>query len=171
MKNNPFQTLSPKVTGNDLLREPQQQVFAELIAYAADGTRIEREAGIVLPVGCGKSGCIALTPFAFKSNRTLVVAPNVLPNLKSHCGADMKCTISKVPGPLPLSLLTVRWQHVTFFWIDSGFDLETARATGGIRISGGYRFDYVSAPAEDMMKASYVAALHVLSALKSARPD
>jgi integrase len=31
----------------------------------------------VLPVGCGKSGCITLTPFAFKATRTLVIAPGV----------------------------------------------------------------------------------------------
>lgn len=37
----------------------------------------EREVGLVLPVGCGKSGCITLAPFAFKSRRSLVVAPNV----------------------------------------------------------------------------------------------
>ena len=37
----------------------------------------EREVGLVLPVGCGKSGLITLTPFAFKARRALVVAPGV----------------------------------------------------------------------------------------------
>jgi superfamily II DNA or RNA helicase len=31
----------------------------------------------VLPVGCGKSGLLALAPFAVKSRRTLLVAPNL----------------------------------------------------------------------------------------------
>ncbi len=31
----------------------------------------------MLPVGCGKSGCITLAPFAFRATRTLVVAPGV----------------------------------------------------------------------------------------------
>ena len=31
----------------------------------------------MLPVGCGKSGCITLTPFAFESKRSLVIAPGV----------------------------------------------------------------------------------------------
>ena len=31
----------------------------------------------MLPVGCGKSGTIAISPFAFRSKRTLVVAPNL----------------------------------------------------------------------------------------------
>lgn len=44
--------------------------------FAAE-RRGEREVGVVLPVGCGKSGCITLAPFAFKSRRSLVVAPNV----------------------------------------------------------------------------------------------
>jgi hypothetical protein len=30
-----------------------------------------------LPVGCGKSGCITLTPFAFKAKRALIVAPGL----------------------------------------------------------------------------------------------
>lgn len=30
-----------------------------------------------MPVGCGKSGCITLAPFAFRSSRTLVVAPGL----------------------------------------------------------------------------------------------
>jgi len=37
----------------------------------------EREVGIVLPVGCGKSGCITIATFAFRATRTLVVAPGV----------------------------------------------------------------------------------------------
>jgi hypothetical protein len=37
----------------------------------------DRELGVVLPVGCGKSGLIAITPFAFRARRVLVVAPNV----------------------------------------------------------------------------------------------
>lgn len=45
--------------------------------YAATPDSDEREVAIVLPVGCGKSGCITLAPFAFLSKRTLVVAPNV----------------------------------------------------------------------------------------------
>src|SRR3546814_10925417 len=48
-----------------------------LAGFAGNPDEREREAGIVLPVGCGKSGCIALAPFAFRATRTLVVAPGL----------------------------------------------------------------------------------------------
>jgi superfamily II DNA or RNA helicase len=73
---NPFQSRRPHVQDNHGLRIPQREAYAELIAYANDESAV-REVGVILPVGCGKSGCIALAPFAFESNRTLVVAPGV----------------------------------------------------------------------------------------------
>ncbi|MDW3181465.1 DEAD/DEAH box helicase family protein [Roseobacter sp.] len=45
-----------------------------------------REVGTILPVGCGKSGCITLTPFAFRSSRALVVAPGL--NIVSQLADD-----------------------------------------------------------------------------------
>src|SRR6185503_3843746 len=37
----------------------------------------QREVGIVLPVGCGKSGLMTIAPFATSSVRVLVIAPSV----------------------------------------------------------------------------------------------
>jgi len=76
MQNNPFQTRQPNIEGNPNVRTPQRETFAALTKYAGE-TAAEREVGVVLPVGCGKSGCITLAPFAFKATRTLVVAPGV----------------------------------------------------------------------------------------------
>ncbi len=73
---NPFKNRQLSIQDNPGLRTPQREAYAELAAYAKDGTA-PREVGVVLPVGCGKSGCIALAPFAFESTRTLVVAPGV----------------------------------------------------------------------------------------------
>lgn len=73
----PFQSLTPNIIGNDLIREPQQGAYTSLLDSAAAQNPLEREVGIVLPVGCGKSGTITLTPFAFKSRRTLVIAPGL----------------------------------------------------------------------------------------------
>ena len=56
---------------------PQREAYAALETFASDPASQEREIGVVLPVGCGKSGCITLTPFAFRATRTLVVAPSV----------------------------------------------------------------------------------------------
>lgn len=58
------------------LRIPQYQAYEVIKEYYEKGGA-DREIGIILPVGCGKSGLITLAPFAIKSKRTLVVAPNV----------------------------------------------------------------------------------------------
>jgi hypothetical protein len=73
---NPFQTRQPHIDGNPLIRTPQREAYNALSEYAdsADG---EREVGVVLPVGCGKSGCITIAPFAFRAKRALVVAPGI----------------------------------------------------------------------------------------------
>ena len=73
---NPFQDRQPSITGNPLIRSPQQLTYSALAGFAVNPGG-EREVGVVLPVGCGKSGCITLAPFAFRSKRTLVVAPGL----------------------------------------------------------------------------------------------
>jgi superfamily II DNA or RNA helicase len=71
---NVYRTRQPAVIGNNCIRTPQQEAYAALEAF---GQTNGREAGVVLPVGCGKSGCIALAPFAFRAGRVLVVAPGL----------------------------------------------------------------------------------------------
>lgn len=71
-----FRIREHAVLDNMLLRTPQREAFAELQDFASTGVD-EREVGIVLPVGCGKSGCIALAPFAFQAKKTLVIAPGL----------------------------------------------------------------------------------------------
>lgn len=73
---NVFKTCQPAVAGNSRIRTPQQEAFAALEEFARTAPD-EREVGVVLPVGCGKSGCIALAPFAFRATRALIVAPGV----------------------------------------------------------------------------------------------
>lgn len=77
MKDNLFQTLKPTIRKNPKLRKPQLEAYDALAALDQGPDGPQREVGVILPVGCGKSGCIALTPFAFRSARALVVAPNV----------------------------------------------------------------------------------------------
>lgn len=76
MKKNAFQTLVAHIAGNDLLRLPQQEAYAALLEHFSDPDA-EREVGIVLPVGCGKSGLITIEPFALKAVRALVIAPGI----------------------------------------------------------------------------------------------
>lgn len=68
-----FERLAPHIEGNSKLRQPQSEAYAAIVEhFGSDG---QREAGIVLPVGCGKSGLITLTPFALRATRVLVIAP------------------------------------------------------------------------------------------------
>lgn len=69
-----FERLDANIEGNPRLREPQTEAYAAIIQHYEDIEK-HREAGIVLPVGCGKSGLITLAPFALKANRVLVIAP------------------------------------------------------------------------------------------------
>ncbi len=113
MGNNPFQTRDPAITRNSLLRTPQREAYGELEKFAANPDEQEREVGIVLPVGCGKSGCITLTPFAFRATRTLVVAPSVKIAQQLHDDFDparsdmfyIKCSVlNGQPYPEPAEI-------------------------------------------------------------------
>lgn len=103
-KTHQFQQLSPNVERNEALREPQRLAYASLADHdfgAPDG----REVGIVLPVGCGKSGLLAIAPFALQSKRTLLIAPNL--NIAKQLFDDLTPTDSdffyKKRGVLPNS--------------------------------------------------------------------
>ncbi|MFZ1125736.1 MAG: DEAD/DEAH box helicase family protein [Candidatus Baltobacteraceae bacterium] len=61
----PQQLRAPQIGGFEHVRDH----------FTTDGA--DREVGMVLPVGCGKSGLIAILPFATRARRVLVVAPNL----------------------------------------------------------------------------------------------
>lgn len=84
---NPFRDKTPSLAK---VRTPQHETFDALAKFYAEPAKTEREVGIILPVGCGKSGCITLAPFAFRSTRTLVVAPGL--NIASQLAADFDPT-------------------------------------------------------------------------------
>ncbi|BCZ98032.1 TPA: DEAD/DEAH box helicase [Legionella pneumophila] len=94
MKNSPFQQRTPLIDGNSLIRIPQHEAYKELEKFAKNPNEQEREVGIVLPVGCGKSGCITLAPFAFSSARTLVIAPGL--NIAKQLYNDFDPSISSM---------------------------------------------------------------------------
>lgn len=71
-----FQSLHPTITGNPNLRIPQREAYDKIKEHFELHSDM-REVGVVLPVGCGKSGLIAITPFAVNSRRALVVAPGI----------------------------------------------------------------------------------------------
>ncbi len=110
-ENSPFATLKPNIKGNTRIRPPQQEAYQALSEHFGSQNE-NREVGIVLPVGCGKSGAIALTPFAFKSRRTLVIAPSVsiaeqLYNNFNPSNDSMfyqKCSVISAPFPEPAEI-------------------------------------------------------------------
>ena len=57
-----YQERQPNVDGNAALRIPQREAYAALTVAAAEPD--DRELGVVLPVGCGKSGLLSITPQA-----------------------------------------------------------------------------------------------------------
>lgn len=84
-KENLFDRTDYNINENQRLREPQRVGFIEIRNHFETNPE-EREIGVVLPVGCGKSGLMTLTPFATKSVRTLVIAPGL--NIKSQLFSD-----------------------------------------------------------------------------------
>jgi hypothetical protein len=63
-----------RIADNQLLRIPQREGWTQIRDYF-QRVGVAREAGIVLPVGCGKSGLIAIAPYAVGAKRALVIAP------------------------------------------------------------------------------------------------
>jgi superfamily II DNA or RNA helicase len=74
---NAFSSKTVNIHGNDKIRAPQIEAFQALESHYEGQNKTQKEVGVILPVGCGKSGCITITPFAFKSKRTLVIAPGL----------------------------------------------------------------------------------------------
>lgn len=70
----PFNRQTPVVAGNRRLREPQEQAYLALKQHFSQ----DNEPALVqIPVGCGKTGLMAILPFGISQGRTLLVAPNV----------------------------------------------------------------------------------------------
>lgn len=89
-----FITQKPNIVDNILIRTPQKETFVELSKHANSHDGLEREVGVILPVGCGKSGCITLAPFAYGSKRTLVIAPGI--SIASQLEADFNPSNAKM---------------------------------------------------------------------------
>lgn len=75
------------ISDNDQLRPPQREAWEHVRDHFAEEGR-EREIGIILPVGCGKSGLLSIVPFAVNSNRVLVIAPGT--RIRSQLAADLR---------------------------------------------------------------------------------
>lgn len=63
-----------QIEGNLRLRIPQREGWQHILDHFHQ-VDAGREVGVVLPVGCGKSGLIAISPYAIDARRVLVIAP------------------------------------------------------------------------------------------------
>lgn len=72
---------------NTRLRIPQRNGWGSIRDHFAK-EEAAREVGIVLPVGCGKSGLISITPFALQPQRVLVIAPGR--KIRGQLGNDLR---------------------------------------------------------------------------------
>lgn len=71
-----FQTVEANVIDNPLLREPQKEAYKKLYDFFK-GAPKEKVALVQLPVGCGKSGLVAIAPLGIAEGRVLVITPNL----------------------------------------------------------------------------------------------
>lgn len=68
------------------LRRPQVEAFNKIREHYEN--KSEKEVGLILPVGCGKSGLISITPYATTSSRVLIIAPGR--KIRDQLAKDMK---------------------------------------------------------------------------------
>ena len=69
-----FHAGQARIAGNPSLREPQIDGHAAAVEYFAGGGQRAVEQ---IPVGCGKTGLIAILPFGIARGRVLAIAPNL----------------------------------------------------------------------------------------------
>lgn len=74
------------ITEKSKLRRPQVEAFAKIKEHYEN--KEEKEIGLILPVGCGKSGLISITPYATESSRVLIIAPGK--KIRDQLAKDMK---------------------------------------------------------------------------------
>src|SRR3990167_6108831 len=82
-----FTALEFNVEENLLLRDPQREAYSAANDFFIKGGRI---AIIQLPVGCGKTGLIAILPLGIARGRVLVIAPNL--TIKEELGRALDVT-------------------------------------------------------------------------------
>jgi superfamily II DNA or RNA helicase len=75
------------IADNLRLRIPQRDGWRRIRDYF-QRMGAGREVAIVLPVGCGKSGLIAVTPYALGARRALVIAPGR--RIRGQLGSDLR---------------------------------------------------------------------------------
>lgn len=66
------------IKGNTILRDPQIEAYSNIKRYFSRSQKDRKEAIIVLPTGTGKTGVMAIAPYAVSKKRTLVITPQTV---------------------------------------------------------------------------------------------
>ncbi|HDS1213546.1 TPA: DEAD/DEAH box helicase family protein, partial [Shewanella algae] len=74
------------ITAKSKLRRPQIEAFGKIREHYE--SKEVKEVGLILPVGCGKSGLISITPYATENSRVLIIAPGR--KIRDQLAKDMK---------------------------------------------------------------------------------
>ena len=69
-----FQETTVRVVGNESLRIPQIEGYIAILEHF---NASHESCYVQLPVGCGKTGLMGITPFGLAHGRVLIIAPNV----------------------------------------------------------------------------------------------
>ena len=69
-----FSDTEVSIWHNQLLREPQMEGYFAIRGHFSVS---EEHCYVQLPVGCGKTGLMGLSPFGIAKGRVLIIAPNL----------------------------------------------------------------------------------------------
>jgi excisionase family DNA binding protein len=69
-----FLNVDFNIENNDLLRDPQRDGYLRIYEFFRAG---KNKAILQIPVGCGKSGLVALLPLGLAKGRAIIIAPNL----------------------------------------------------------------------------------------------
>lgn len=73
-----FENVQLFIEGNDYLREPQIEAYHKIEQYFNTSVEGRKEALVVLPTGTGKTGVMAIAPFAVSKSKVLVITPQTV---------------------------------------------------------------------------------------------
>ncbi len=85
IKNSPFIEEKANIEDNGLLRIPQKESYLATKSYFKEK---KGHAIVQLPVGCGKTGAMAIIPFGISKGRVLAIAPNLEIRKGLHSNLD-----------------------------------------------------------------------------------
>jgi DNA repair protein RadD len=100
-----FSKTQVSIINNRQLREPQRDAYQAIFQHFEDSNEA---CYVQLPVGCGKSGLIGLTPFGISKGRILIVAPNLtirktvydeLDVSNPECFFNKRSVLATIKGP------------------------------------------------------------------------